>query len=99
VDTASTQSCQAPHQAHEASLLPAPAPAPVLVCLVYGTSNHTLMGCEMLSLGPCTCGLVERAQVPGGGRSLQSGGDMRPNAGDNNATAAKGVGNEPDEAT
>ena len=39
----------------------APAPAPVLACLEYGTSDHTSMGHKMSSFGPHMCGLIERA--------------------------------------
>jgi hypothetical protein len=56
-------------------LLPsAPAPAPVLACSVYGTSDHTSVGRETSSFGPRMCGLVERAGAPrGGGRVSAEG--------------------------
>jgi hypothetical protein len=47
-------------------LLSTPAPALVLACPVYGTSDHTFAGHEMSSFGPHVCGLVERAQAPEG---------------------------------
>jgi hypothetical protein len=43
--------------------LSTPAPAPVLACLAYGTSDHTFVGHKMLSFGPHACGLVERVQA------------------------------------
>ena len=55
-------------------LLSTPAPAPVLVCPAYSTSDHTFVGHKTSSFGPHVCGLVERAQAPEGwGHEAQCG--------------------------
>jgi hypothetical protein len=54
--------------------LSTPAPAPVLACPAYGTSDHTFAGHKTSSFGPHACELVERVQAPEGqGHEAQCG--------------------------